>query len=160
MTIDTKRELFERELQKLYHAEVEILDLHGDLASAAASETVRDIFAGHREDTVEQIHRIESIFEELGEEPTERGSALMEGLLAEKDEFVSEVTDDELRDFDVIGVETINERIEITLLDRLLLLADELDLPDEIAAKLGRNRSEAADALDHMQSFLDQQRRS
>ena len=85
--------MFERELQKLYHAEVEILDLHGDLASAAASETVRDIFAGYQEDTVEQIHRIESIFEELGVKSTERGSALMEGLLAEKDEFVSEVTD-------------------------------------------------------------------
>ncbi len=61
MTIRTQRDMFERELQKLYHAEVEILDLHGDLSEAATSEEVSNLFRGHKEDTVAQIHRIESI---------------------------------------------------------------------------------------------------
>lgn len=150
--------MFDRELQKLYHAEVEILDLHADLAAAAVSEDVRSIFRGHRNDTVTQINRIEEIFEVLGQEPRERGSALMEGLLAEKDEFVGEVIDNELRDLDVIGVGTINERIEITLLDRLLLLANELGLPEEVSASLERNRSEAEAALERMQEFIDDRR--
>ena len=74
MTIETKREMFDRELQKLYHAELEILDLHGDLAEAAASEVVSGIFQGHESDTGAQIHRIEAIFDRLNEEPRERGS--------------------------------------------------------------------------------------
>lgn len=154
MTIQTKREMFERELQKLYHAELEILDLHGDLSEAAGSQAISEIFADHQADTVAQINRIEGVFERLGQEPTERGSAIMEGLIAEKDEFINEVEDEELRDIDALSVGMINERLELTLLDRLLLLADDLDLPTEIGQALGTNRSEAANALQQMQDIV------
>ncbi|WP_245242801.1 DUF892 family protein [Natronococcus sp. JC468] len=152
--------MFERELQKLYHAEVEILDLNGDLSEAAASEEISELFADHRKDTVTQIDRIEEIFETVDRPQKERGSPIMEGLLAEKDEFVSEVEDGDLRDLDVIGVGTINERIEITLLDRLILLAESLDLPASVVERLEQNRSEAEAALRKMQGYLDEKRRS
>ena len=158
MSIRTEADMFERELQKLYHAEVEILDLHGDLAEAAASDEVSELFAGHREDTVAQITRIEEIFELLEEPANERGSPIMEGLLAEKDEFVSEVERDDLRDLDAIGIGTINERIEITLLDRLLLLADALDHPESVVNRLERNRSEAEAALQNMLEYVERRR--
>lgn len=155
MTIETKREMFERELQKLYHAELEILDLHSDLSEAAGSQAISELFTSHHEDTITQITRIESVFERLGHEPTERGSAIMEGLLAEKDEFVHEVEDEELRDLDVLSIGMINERLELTLLDRLLLLADDLGLPTEIGQALGTNRAEAANALERMQDLVE-----
>lgn len=158
MTLETHRDLFDRELRKLYHAEHEILDLHGDLADAAASEEVSELFAGHREDTVAQIHRLESVFEAVGDEPEQDGSSLMEGLIAEKDEFVSDVANDDLRDLAVIRIGTLNERIEITILDELLLLADRLDLPDEVATKLETNRSEANEALSDMRTFFERER--
>ncbi len=82
----------------------------------------------------------------------------MEGLLAEKDEFVAEVADDDLRDLDAISIGMINERLEITLLDRLILLARELDLPDEVVQQFAENRDEAQAALDHMQSFVAETR--
>ena len=158
MPIQTKSDMFERELQKLYHAEIEILDLHRDLSEAAASQEVTELFAGHKDDTVQQIHRIEDIFEVLGKDPKEQGSPIMEGLIAEKDGFVNEVENDDLRDLDVIGVGTINERIEITLLDRLLLLATELDLPIEVRDNLQQNRNEAEAALQKMQEFIEEKR--
>jgi ferritin-like metal-binding protein YciE len=155
MAIESKRELFDRELRKLYHAEIEILDLHSDLADAAAREEVQAIFGGHEGDTVDQIDRIEAIFATLDMEPREQGSPIMEGLLAEKDQFVNEVADDDLRDLDVINIGIINERIEITLLDRLILLAAELELPESTINKLQANRSEAQTALTQMQQFLE-----
>lgn len=158
MTIDTKADMFERELQKPYHAEIGIPDLHGDLAAAAASEGVRDVFSGHGGDTADQIDRIEALFEVLDLEPRERGSPIMEGLLAGKDEFVAEVNDDDLRDLDAISVGTINERFEITLPDRLLLLADELGLPEVTRSHRERNRAEARAALERMQRFLEDRR--
>lgn len=91
-------------------------------------------------------------------EPRERGSPIMEGLLAGKDEFVAEVNDDDLRDLDAISVGTINERFEITLPDRLLLLADELGLPEVTRSHLERNRAEARAALERMQRFLEDRR--
>jgi len=158
MSIETKEELFLRELRKLYHAELEILDLHRDLSAVAASEKVSALFASHRDDTTAQITRIEGMFEAIGAEPTARPSPLMEGLVAEKDEFVAEVEPDELRDLDAIGIGTINERIEITLLDRLILLATELEHPDEVVDALRENRSEAEDALAHMRSLAAAER--
>ncbi|MDB9281412.1 DUF892 family protein [Halorubrum ezzemoulense] len=158
MSITSKRELFDRELRKLYHAEIEILDLHSDLSDAAASEEVRAIFGGHEGDTVGQIDRIEEIFAVLDMEPREQGSPIMEGLLAEKDQFVAEVEDDDLRDLDVISIGMINERLEITLLDRLLLLVEELGLPEPTAENLEANRSEAQAALERMQQFLGDRR--
>lgn len=158
VSITSKRELFDRELQKLYHAEIEILDLHSDLADAAASDEVQDIFGGHEGDTVEQIDRIEAIFAALDMEPREQGSPIMEGLIAEKDQFVLAVEDDDLRDLDVISIGTINERLEITLLDRLILLADELGLPAPTIENLEENRAEARAALERMQGFLEERR--
>ena len=158
MALETTRDLFERELGKLYHAEHEILDLHGDLAEAATSEDVRALFSGHREDTIEQIHRIEAVFEAIGAEPEQHGSSLMEGLLAEKDEFVTDVRTDELRDIGVLRIGTLNERIEITILDELLLLAADLDLSEEVAVNLEANRTEANDALSGMQMFFERER--
>jgi hypothetical protein len=48
----------------------------------------------------------------------------------------------------------INERLEITLLDRLILLADELGLPKSTVSNLQENRAEAQAALKRMQQFL------
>ncbi|ELZ32905.1 DUF892 family protein [Halorubrum tebenquichense] len=158
MSITSKRELFDRELQKLYHAEIEILDLHSDLAAAAASDEVRAIFGSHEGDTVDQIDRIEAIFAALDMEPREQGSPIMEGLLAEKYQFILDVEDDDLRDLDVISIGMINERLEITLLDRLILLAGELGLPESAISDLKENRAEAQIALEQMQQFLDDRR--
>ena len=160
MTIKTEQDMFERDLRKLYHAEVEILDLHSDLAAAATSEDVVALFGGHEGDTVEQIDRIETIFAVLDLEPREESSQIMEGLTAEKDESIAAVTDERLQDIDVVSIGLINERLEITLLDRLLLLADDLDLPDPIRPHLQKNRAEAQAALDWMQQFLDERCRS
>lgn len=51
-----------------------------------------------------------------------------------------------------------NERLEITLLDRLVLLADELRLPEPTVSNLEKNRTEAQTALEQMQQFLEDRR--
>jgi ferritin-like metal-binding protein YciE len=150
--------MFERELQKLYHAELEILYLHADLAEAAASDNVRALFTDHEADTVEQVHRIEWIFEALDVEPQAEGSPVMEGILAEKDEIVSTDAAPALRDLDVLSTGMMNERFEITVLDRLLVLAADLDLPDGITTELTANRREAKAALTEMEAIVERRR--
>ncbi len=158
MSPTTSRDMFERELRKLYHAELEILDLHADLADAAASDEVKALFADHEADTVEQIHRIERIFEELNTEPQAEGSPVMEGILAEKDEIVSTDAPPVLRDLDVLTTGMLNERFEVTVLDRLLLLATDLEISEEIATGLGTNRQEAKAALTKMEAIVERRR--
>lgn len=158
MTSTTAAEMFERELRKLYHAELEILDLHGDLAAAAASDEVEALFTGHEEETVEQINRIERIFEELGTEPQAEGNPVMEGILAEKNALISTDSPADLRDLDVLRTGMMNERFEITVLDQLLLLGAELDLATSIGIRLEANRREAKAALTEMEAIVERRR--
>ena len=154
----TSTDLFTRELRKLYHAELEILDLHADLANAAASDEVRALFSDHEADTVEQIHRIEGIFAELNTEPQAEGSPVMEGILAEKDEIVSTDAPPALRDLDVLTTGMLNERFEITVLYRLLLLATDLEVSTEVTTELDANRQEAKAALTNMEAIVERRR--
>lgn len=158
MTSTTAAEMFERELRKLYHAELENLDLHGDLAAAAASDEVEALFTGHEEETVEQINRIERIFEELGTEPQAEGNPVMEGILAEKNALISTDSPADLRDLDVLRTGMMNERFEITVLDQLLLLGAELDLATSIGIRLEANRREAKAALTEMEAIVERRR--
>ena len=61
-----------------------------------------------------------------------------------------DVEGDDLRDLDVISFGLINERLEITLLDRLILLADELSLPVPTVLNLEEKRAEAQVPLKRM----------
>jgi hypothetical protein len=79
----------------------------------------------------------------IGKEPTEWGSPMMEELLVEKYEFVVKVVDDDLRDLDAISIGMIYGRLEITLLDWLILRARQLDLPDGVVQQFTENRDDA-----------------
>lgn len=48
-TIESPRDLFEYELQILYHMEHEIVDLHENLTHEAESEELPDLFSAHGE---------------------------------------------------------------------------------------------------------------
>lgn len=79
----------------------------------------------------------------------------MEGIVAEKDSFVGNVETAALRDLDVLSTGMMSERFEVTVLDRLLLLAVELDLEPEIVNALETNRQEAKAALAEMEAILE-----
>jgi len=85
------------------------------------------------------ISCIEGKFEVSDRKPCERGSPIMEGLLAEKDGLVT------------ISIGLINEALDITLLVWLIMLAAELSLPKSRVVNLERNRSESQTALERMQ---------
>ena len=156
----TSEHLFERELRKLYHAELEILDLHAELAAAAATNEVEALFTGHEADTVDQIDRIEQIFPVLEAEPTVEASPIMEGILAEKNEMHSTEAPDHLRDLGVLSTGMMNERFEITVLDHLLLLAEQIEMPHGVRCDLATNREEAKAALSAMEAIVERRRAS
>jgi hypothetical protein len=52
----------------------------------------------------------------------------------------------------------LNERFEITVLDRLLLLAADMGLPEEIAMGLTTNRQESKAALTGMEAIVERRR--
>lgn len=82
----------------------------------------------------------------------------MEGILAEKDAFVSTEAPADLRDLDVLRTGMMNARFEITVLDQLLVLGTGFDHSTRIITDLEANRQEAKAALTEMKATVERRR--
>jgi ferritin-like metal-binding protein YciE len=90
------QELFVDELKDLYSAENQLIKTLPKMAKAATSDDLRAGFENHLQQTKEHARRIEEICSELGEKPTGKKCAGMEGLIEEGKEMMGEFEDDVL----------------------------------------------------------------
>ena len=90
MSIQTMQDLSLDFLQDIYYAEKQAFRSYPKLVKAAASDEVKQAFTRHREQTQEQIHRLEQVFEQLGKRPRGKTCQAMNGLLEEAEEAISE----------------------------------------------------------------------
>ena len=90
------KELFIDELKDIYSAENQLIKALPKMAKAATSDDLRAGFEAHLEQTKEHARRIEEICTELGEKPTGKKCAGMEGLINEGKEMMDEFEDDVL----------------------------------------------------------------
>src|SRR5580700_4645170 len=90
------KELFIDELKDIYSAENQLIKALPKMAKAASSDDLRAGFEEHLEQTKEHARRIEEICTELGEKPTGKKCAGMEGLIGEGKEMMDEFEDDVL----------------------------------------------------------------
>jgi ferritin-like metal-binding protein YciE len=90
------KELFVDELKDLYSAENQLIKALPKMAKAATSDDLRAGFQEHLEQTKEHARRLEEICTELGEKPTGKKCAGMEGLIEEGKEMMGEFEDDVL----------------------------------------------------------------
>ncbi len=72
MESDTLEKLYIYELEELYNAERQFLDLFLDLSKAATSPRLKAAFERDAVETEEHVERLEVIFEERGIRPGER----------------------------------------------------------------------------------------
>jgi ferritin-like metal-binding protein YciE len=90
------KELFVDELKDLYSAENQLIKALPKMAKAATSDDLRAGFEEHLEQTKEHARRLEEICTELGEKPTGKKCAGMEGLIEEGKEMMGEFEQDVL----------------------------------------------------------------
>lgn len=124
------------DLRAAYDMEVKLVDALDEMSRAATNDDLGAGFAVHRTETERQVELVEEAFEALGEEPTRRGSPLVDGLLEERAQFDASVADEELRNlrYLVVGIRT--ERIEIATYEGLLLTAESAGLGGEVTEPL------------------------
>jgi len=101
------------ELQDLYSAETQITKALPKMAKAATSQTLKDAFESHLEETKEQIKRLDQIFENLGESSKGKTCEGMKGLLKEGDELMKEDADPEVLDAGLISAAQRVEHYEM-----------------------------------------------
>ncbi|MCQ4162884.1 ferritin-like domain-containing protein [Roseomonas sp. GC11] len=84
----TLDDLFLHTLKDVYYAERQILKALPRMAKAAQSQDLRDGFMMHREQTQEQIERLQQIFETLGKRAQGVTCEAINGLIEECEELL------------------------------------------------------------------------
>lgn len=153
MALNTLEDMFVFQLEEMYYIENQLVDALDEMASDATNDKLEKGFEEHREETREHVRRVEEAFDALGRQPNRRESMVLDALIQERQQFHQEARDEHLRDlFDTVaGIKT--ERMEITGYQGLLVLANKLDLDDDVTDPLQDNLSSEKSALRELEAL-------
>ncbi|HEX6791746.1 MAG TPA: ferritin-like domain-containing protein [Candidatus Krumholzibacteria bacterium] len=153
--MDSLRELFIEQLQDAYDFEKQIMKALPKMTRAASSSELQNAFENHLEQTRRQIDRLETIFEQLDEEPEGKPCKGMAGVLAEGKEVMDEVEDDDVKDAGLIAAAQKVEHYEIATYGTLRTWAGMLD-EDEVMRLLEQTLEEEKEADQVLSELADE----
>ena len=113
MSMESMQDLYLHELKDLYSAEKQILEALPKMAQKANHQELRKAFEEHRAMTEEQVRRLDTIFDDLGQSSSGKKCKGMEGLIEEGEEVLEEDADPDVRDAALIAAAQRIEHYEI-----------------------------------------------
>ncbi|HBA82671.1 MAG TPA: ferritin-like domain-containing protein [Verrucomicrobia bacterium] len=138
MSLQTMDELLEEQISDIYSAEKQLLKALPEMANAASSQELKHAFENHLNETREQMHRLEQVFELLDMKPERKTCKGMAGLIREGEDVISEPGDPLVKDAALIAAAQKVEHYEISAYGTICELANQLDNEDA-KALLGKN---------------------
>lgn len=121
------KELFVDELKDIYWAEKHLATALPKMIKGATSEDLKNTISTHLEETKNQISRLESVFESIGEKAAAKKCLAMEGLLKEATELLEDTDKGtEVHDVAIISAAQKVEHYEIASYGTLRTLAGTL----------------------------------
>lgn len=145
MAMKTLHDLFVHFVRDIYYAEKQVLKTLPKMARKADSDTLREAFEHHREETEGQIENLEKVFEILGLKARGVTCEAIDGILEEGKEIMEEATDADARDAGMIAAAQAVEHYEITRYGTLVAWAKELG-HEEVLSHLRETLAEEKDA--------------
>lgn len=130
--MDTLTELLEDELKDLYSAENQLLKALPRLAKKASSQTLKEAFESHLEETKGQVERLTSIGEMMEVKLTGKKCKAMEGLVEEGKEILEEDGQSAVIDAALIGAAQRVEHYEIAAYGTARAMAEHLGLTEVV----------------------------
>ena len=152
MPIVTLRDLYIAELQDLLDAERQIATALPDMASAATSSELRDLFSQHLEETTVQMQRLELLLRKLDVCDPGHPCDAVRGLIAEGRRRIAETERGDVQDAALIGAAQRIEHYEIAAYGCARTYAR--TLRDEEAARLLQQTLDEEGAADHRLSRI------
>ncbi len=123
-------DLFLETLKDIFHAEKQLLRALPKMARAANSDELRQAFETHKEETQEQVERLEQVFEIVGKRASGKPCEAMQGLVAEGQEIMEEFKDSDALDAGLISSAQAIEHYEISRYGTLRTWAQQLGMED------------------------------
>lgn len=118
------RQLLEDQLKDIYWAENAISKAMPDIAEMVDSQELVDALNEHLEETLQQVTRLEDVFEVLDLKVAGEKCEAMEGLLREADDIVDELDQGPVRDAGIIAACQKIEHYEIATYGTLRAFAN------------------------------------
>lgn len=147
-------ELFLDTLKDIYWAEKHILKALPKMAKGANSEELRNAFTEHKDQTQDQIDRLEKVFELAGKKATGKKCDAMEGLLKEGEDILSNFKDTDALDAGLISAAQAVEHYEIARYGTLHRWATMMGM-DEAAKLLQETLKEESQTDDLLTKLAD-----
>lgn len=126
-------ELFIDELKDIYWAEKHLTKALAKLSKKATTDELRSAIETHIEQTENQINRLDSVFESIGEKAVAKKCEAMAGLIKESEEIVESTEDGSItRDAGIISACQKVEHYEIASYGTLKTLAGVLGYTEAV----------------------------
>lgn len=122
--------LFEAELKDIYWAEKALTKAIPKMIKNATSEELIEALENHLEETLEQVKRVEQVFEIIGKRPVAKKCEAIEGLLKEATEIMEMCDYGAMCDAGIISAAQKVEHYEIASYGTLRQFAETLGLSD------------------------------
>jgi ferritin-like metal-binding protein YciE len=119
-------------LKDIYYAEKKILKALPKMAKGAESEEVAAAFEKHREQTEEQVERLEQVFEALDKPARGKTCPAIDGIIEEGSEILSDYKGAPALDAGLVGAAQAVEHYEIARYGTLIAWAEQLGLSDAL----------------------------
>ncbi|WP_336000572.1 ferritin-like domain-containing protein [Halorientalis halophila] len=154
MTTDSIEALMRQGLQELYYAEGQFADALDTLADQTTDDAASQAFSDHREETEEQLRRLEQVFEAMGEDPQPMEDAAVKAMIDEHEQFAGENEGDVLDRYNMELGQKV-EHYEIAAYGSLASQAEKIG-HDEAADHLTETLREEEAALETITEASEQ----
>lgn len=124
--------LFEDELKDIYWAEKALTKAIPKMIENASSDELVNALTAHLAETVEQVSRVEQIFEMMDQKPVAVKCEAMEGLIKEAEGIMEDCEEGAMRDAGIISAGQKVEHYEIATYGTLRQFAETLGLPEVV----------------------------
>jgi ferritin-like metal-binding protein YciE len=107
------RQLLEDQLKDIYWAEKAITKSMPEMVEKVSSQELVDELSEHMEETIQQVSRLENVFEILGLKAEAEKCEGMEGLIDEAEDIIDDLEEGPVRDAGIIAAAQKIEHYEI-----------------------------------------------
>jgi len=152
MELKNEQALFQHELQDIYYAEQKLVEALGQQAAESTRADVRAAFETHRQETANQVRRLEQAFQLLGQQPSTTVCYGVEGLIKEKQSASKEHPSAQILDMINLSAAVKVERYEISSYEGLIQMGTKLGLSD-VVQLLQQNLQEEQATLQKVQAL-------
>jgi ferritin-like metal-binding protein YciE len=133
MTIETLDDLFLHTLKDVLYAERKILKALPKMERKASDPKLKAALSSHRDQTEDQVVRLEEVFEILGKPARGAKCDAMVGIIEEAEGLMGEIEDPETMDAALISLAQAVEHYEIARYGTLVAWAKQLGQPKAAA---------------------------